>query len=65
MAVNVGTAYVTVMPSMKGFSAEINSQMGTAGKSSSSAFTKGFSGAAKSFSSIGTSAGNSLVFVLF
>ena len=51
MPQEVGTAYVTIMPSMKGFSAEINKTLAGAGKQGGNAFGKGFSDASGKFSS--------------
>ena len=52
MSNNVGTAYVTVMPSMKGFSSEVSKGFGTASASASKAFGASNIGgeASKSFS---------------
>lgn len=52
MANNVGTAYVTVMPSMKGFSSEVSKGFGSASASASKAFgaSKMGSEASKTFS---------------
>ncbi len=50
---NVGSAYVTLMPSMRGFATKVNAQFSSAGKSSGISFSKGFDaggGSAKGFS---------------
>lgn len=50
---NVGSAYVTLMPSMRGFATKVNAEFGSAGKSSGASFSKGFDaggGSAKGFS---------------
>lgn len=50
---NVGSAYVTLMPSMRGFATKVNAEFGSAGKSSGISFSKGFDaggGSAKGFS---------------
>ena len=50
---NVGSAYVTLMPSMRGFATKVNAQFGSAGKSGGASFSKGFDaggGSAKGFS---------------
>lgn len=47
---NVGSAYVTLMPSMKGFASKVNSEFGSAGKSGGKAFGKGFGSASESAS---------------
>lgn len=50
---NVGSAYVTLMPSMRGFATKVNTEFGSAGKSSGISFSKGFDaggGSAKGFS---------------
>lgn len=65
MAVNVGSASVTIMPSMNGFSAKMDKLLGSAGKSGSSAFSKSFgkgadpakSGLLSRFRSSGSKAG--------
>lgn len=49
---NVGSAYVTLMPSMRGFATKVNAEFGSAGKSSGISFSKGFDaggGSAKGF----------------
>lgn len=50
---NVGSAYVTLMPSMRGFATKVNAEFSSAGKSSGISFSKGFDaggGSAKGFS---------------
>lgn len=50
---NVGSAYVTLMPSMRGFATKVNKEFGSAGKSGGASFSKGFDvggGSAKGFS---------------
>lgn len=39
---NVGSAYVTLMPSMRGFVAKVKAELGSAGKSGGDSFFKGF-----------------------
>uniref|UniRef100_UPI003077CB5D tape measure protein n=1 Tax=Senegalimassilia faecalis TaxID=2509433 RepID=UPI003077CB5D len=66
MAVNVGTASVTITPTMSGFGSKINKELGSAGTSGGAAFSKAFSGKAASsagsivsrYGSAGTSAGS-------
>ena len=55
----VGSAYVTLMPSMKGFASKVNSEFGSAGTASGSAFSKGFSSSTSSLASAGSKAGES------
>ena len=43
MEANVGSASVTIMPTMDGFTASMNKALGSAGSSGASAFTKSFS----------------------
>ncbi len=43
MATNVGSAYVTLMPSMSGFASSITSDFSSAGTSAGSGFSSGFS----------------------
>ena len=42
MAVNVGSASVTIMPTMSGFAAKMDKELGGAGKTGGSAFSKAF-----------------------
>lgn len=64
-AVNVGSASVTIMPTMNGFAGKLNKQLGSAGTSGGAAFSKAFGGKAggasggivSKFKSAGTSAG--------
>lgn len=42
MATNVGSAYVTLMPKMEGFSSKVNASFGKQGASAGAAFSKGF-----------------------
>lgn len=64
-AVNVGSASVTIVPTMNGFAGKLNKQLGSAGTSGGSAFSKAFGGKAvgaaggivSKFKSAGTSAG--------
>ena len=66
MAVNVGSASVTIVPTMSGFGSKINKELGSAGTSGGAAFSKAFSGKASSstgsivsrYGSAGTSAGS-------
>ena len=67
MAVNVGSASVTIMPTMSGFAAKMDRELGGAGKSGGAAFSKEFGGAAQpgggflgKFRSAGTQAGSSM-----
>ena len=67
MAVNVGSASVTIMPTMSGFAAKMDRELGAAGKSGGAAFSKEFGGAAQpgggflgKFRSAGTQAGSSM-----
>ena len=48
MAVNVGSASVTITPTMTGFGSKINKELGSAGTSGGAAFSKAFSGKATS-----------------
>ena len=48
MAVNVGSASVTITPTMAGFGSKINKELGSAGTSGGAAFSKAFSGKANS-----------------
>lgn len=43
-AVNVGSASVTIMPTMNGFAGKLNKQLGSAGTSGGAAFSKAFGG---------------------
>lgn len=54
MAANVGTAYVTVLPSMKGFGAAVSKEFQGAGTAASAAFGKT---AAKGFEQAGSESG--------
>lgn len=64
-SVNVGSASVTIMPSMSGFAAKVNKGLGSAGASGGAAFSKSFAdganpasgGLLSKFKSAGTSAG--------
>ena len=67
MAVNVGSASVTIMPTMSGFAAKMDKELGGAGKTGGSAFSKAFSTAAQPgtgflgrFRTAGTSAGSAM-----
>lgn len=67
MAVNVGSASVTIMPTMNGFAAKMDKELGGAGKTGGSAFSKAFGTAAQSgtgflgrFRTAGTSAGSAM-----
>lgn len=67
MAVNVGSASVTIMPTMSGFAAKMDKQLGGAGKTGGSAFSKAFGAAAQPgtgflgrFRTAGTSAGSAM-----
>ena len=65
-SVNVGSASVTIMPSMSGFAAKVNKGLGSAGASGGAAFSKSFAdganpasgGLLSKFKSAGTSAGS-------
>ncbi|WP_432291284.1 tape measure protein [Olsenella uli] len=67
MAVNVGSASVTIMPTMNGFAAKMDKQLGGAGKTGGSAFSKAFGASAQPgtgflgrFRTAGTSAGSAM-----
>lgn len=67
MAVNVGSASVTIMPTMSGFAAKMDKELGGAGKSGGSAFSKAFGASAQpgtgflgKFRTAGTSAGSAM-----
>ena len=67
MAVNVGSASVTIMPTMNGFAAKMDKELGGAGKTGGSAFSKAFGSAAQPgtgflgrFRTAGTSAGSAM-----
>lgn len=67
MAVNVGSASVTIMPTMNGFAAKMDRELGGAGKTGGSAFSKAFGGSAQPgtgflgrFRSAGTQAGSQM-----
>ena len=67
MAVNVGSASVTIMPTMNGFAAKMDKELGRAGKTGGSAFSKAFGSAAQPgtgflgrFRTAGTSAGSAM-----
>lgn len=53
----LGSYYITIMPSMKGFTSEINSQLGGLGNTGGSKFSGGFLDVLKG-SAIGTTLGN-------
>lgn len=53
MPANVGTAYVTIMPSTKGFSKALASAGGKAGKASGAAFSADFGGALSKLGKVG------------
>lgn len=67
-SVNVGSAFVTIMPSMSGFAAKVNKGLGSAGASGGAAFSKSFAdganpasgGLLSKFKSAGTSAGSQM-----
>lgn len=67
-SVNVGSASVTIMPSMSGFAAKVNKGLGSAGASGGAAFSKSFAdganpasgGLLSKFKSAGTSAGSQM-----
>lgn len=67
MAVNVGSASVTIMPTMNGFAAKMDKELGGAGKTGGSAFSKAFGASAQPgtgflgrFRTAGTSAGSAM-----
>ena len=67
MAVNVGSASVTIMPTMSGFAAKMDKKLGGAGKTGGSAFSKAFGAAAQpgtgflgKFRTAGNSAGSAM-----
>lgn len=67
MAVNVGSASVTIMPTMSGFAAKMDKQLGGAGKTGGSAFSKAFGASAQpgtgflgKFRTAGSSAGSAM-----
>lgn len=67
MSVNVGSASVTIMPTMSGFAAKMDKELGGAGKTGGSAFSKAFGTAAQPgsgflgrFRTAGTSAGSAM-----
>lgn len=67
MAVNVGSASVTIMPTMSGFAAKMDKELGGAGKTGGSAFSKAFGTAAQpgtgflgKFRTAGNSAGSAM-----
>ena len=67
MSVNVGSASVTIMPSMNGFAAKMDKELGGAGKTGGSAFSKAFGASAQPgtgflgrFRTAGTSAGSAM-----
>ena len=67
MAVNVGSASVTIMPTMNGFAAKVDKELGSAGSSGGSAFSKSFGASAQPgtgfmprFRSAGTQAGSAM-----
>ena len=67
MAVNVGSASVTIMPTMSGFAAKMDKQLGGAGKTGGASFSKAFGTAAQPgtgfigrFRTAGTSAGSAM-----
>ena len=67
MAVNVGSASVTIMPTMSGFAAKMDKELGGAGKTGGSAFSKAFGASAQPgtgflgrFRTAGTSAGSAM-----
>ena len=67
-SVNVGTASVTIMPTMNGFAAKMDKALGSAGTSGAAAFSKSFGskaagatgGIASRFRSAGSSAGSQM-----
>lgn len=67
MAVNVGSASVTIMPTMSGFAAKMDKQLGGAGKTGGSAFSKAFGASAQpgtgflgKFRTAGSNAGSAM-----
>lgn len=67
MAVNVGSASVAIMPTMSGFAAKMDKQLGGAGKTGGASFSKAFGTAAQPgtgfigrFRTAGTSAGSAM-----
>ena len=67
MSVNVGSASVTIMPTMNGFAAKMDKELGGAGKTGGSAFSKAFGASAQpgtgflgKFRTAGTSAGSAM-----
>ena len=67
MAVNVGSASVTIMPTMNGFADKMDKQLGGAGKTGGASFSKAFGTAAQPgtgflgrFRTAGTSAGSAM-----
>ena len=67
MAVNVGSASVTIMPTMSGFAAKMDKELGGAGKTGGASFSKAFGTAAQPgtgflgrFRTAGTSAGSAM-----
>lgn len=67
MAVNVGSASVTIMPTMSGFAAKMDKELGGAGKSGGTTFSKAFGASAQPgtgffsrFRSAGTQAGSTM-----
>ena len=67
MAVNVGSASVTITPTMSGFGAKMDKELGGAGKTGGSAFSKAFGASAQPgtgflgrFRTAGTSAGSAM-----
>ncbi len=67
MAVNVGSASVTIMPTMSGFAAKMDKQLGGAGKTGGASFSKAFGTAVQPgtgfigrFRTAGTSAGSAM-----
>ena len=67
MSVNVGSASVTIMPTMNGFAAKMDKELGGAGKTGGSAFSKAFGASAQPgtgflgrFRTAGTSAGSAM-----
>lgn len=67
-SVNVGTASVTIMPTMNGFAAKMDKALGSAGTSGAAAFSRSFAskaggatgGIASRFKSAGSSAGSQM-----
>lgn len=67
MSVNVGSASVTIMPTMSGFAAKMDKQLGGAGKTGGSAFSKAFGASAQpgtgflgKFRTAGSNAGSAM-----